>query len=561
MKLDTTRKQLDQRKAELLRERLIWEDRWKDIRDNILPTHGFFPGDIKEGRRRSTTLANDTPSWSVSVMSAGMQSGLTSPNNQWFRLAPEAPTLADNHAVQVYLSECEEVMQSYMAKSGIYDAFYNAYEELGAFGTGGFLLLEDMQTGFNPIQLTIGEYAIGIDTRRRPCEFFRRLELTPAQMVEQFGKNKVSESVRSEYQNNNGGTHIINHLIAPNDGRIDTSAGLKGKHSLSWYWEEGAPGEEYLSIEGYDEFPVIISRWTVIGPNVYGYGLGEMALGDSAQLQKIELDKITALQLSLRPPTIAPAAMRGRLSLLPAAQNWYDPQAGVDQSVKPILQISPNMQDTGYEISRIEERIKRSFYVNMFLSLLTNPNQEVQKTATEITELHNEKLLMIGPILQRLDREMLRPCIDRAFAILERQGKLPEPPAEIIGQDIKVEYLSPLILAQRMAATSAIDRFVAFLSNNAQLDPGSLDILSFDKTSTRYANDLGVPAELLRSEEEIQMIRESKAQAQQEEQKKLEMMEQAKIAPQALKTLSETNMDPDGILAKASGMLSQTQGA
>ena len=105
------------------------------------------------------TLANDTPTWSVSVMAAGMQSGLTSPNNQWFRLAPEDPELGENNKVLDYLSKCEEIMQSYMSKSGIYDAFYSAYEELGAFGIGGFLLLEDTKRGFLPVPLTIGEYA------------------------------------------------------------------------------------------------------------------------------------------------------------------------------------------------------------------------------------------------------------------------------------------------------------------------------------------------------------------------------------------------------------------
>lgn len=558
MKLEATRQQLDRRKGELLKERLVWEDRWKDIRDNILPTHGWFEGDIKDGKRRLNTLANDTPSWSVSVMAAGMQSGLTSPNNQWFRLAPENPKLAESNKVQRYLTDCEEIMQGHFSKSGIYDAFYSSYEELGTFGIGGFLLLEDPAMGFIPVPLTIGEYAIGVNAQRKPCEFFRRIELTPAQMVEQFGEDAVSDNVKMEYKNNSNNAYVVNHLIAPNDGRIESSKGLKGKAFLSWYWEEGVVGDKYLALEGYEEFPAIISRWTLTGPNVYGFGLGEMSLGDCTQLQKIELDKITALQLSLRPPLAMPISMRGRVSLLPAAQNWYDPSGSAgDPFIKPLVQVTPNMQDTGYEISRIEERIKRSFYVQMFLSLLTDPNREQQKTATEINELHNEKLLMIGPVLQRLDREMLRPCIDRAYAILERQGLLPEPPNEIIGQAIKVEYLSPLILAQRMAAISAVDRFIGFISNVAGVDPGVLDNLNFDKTAIRYANDLGVPADLIRSDEEKQQMRESRAEDQQKAQQEQQMMEQAKVAPQALKTLSETEMTPDSILGQAAGALMQ----
>ena len=558
MRLDAKRHQLDRRVSDLLRERQIWETRWKDIRDNILPTHGWFDGDIKDGKRRMNTLANDTPTWSVSVMAAGMQSGLTSPNNQWFRLAPEDPELGESNKVLDYLSKCEEIMQSYMSKSGIYDAFYSAYEELGAFGIGGFLLLEDTKRGFLPVPLTIGEYAIGVDAQRAPCEFYRKLQMTPAQMVEQFGKDKVSPETLADFNNNHNNVRYVHHLIARNDGRIDGNKGLKGKAYLSWYWEDGADrGEEFLSIGGYEEFPAIISRWTVTGPNVYGFGLGEMALGDAAQLQKIELDKLTALQLSLRPPLSAPASMRGRISLLPAAQNWYDSTTG-DQGIKPILQVTPNLQDTAYEIARIEERIKRAFYVNMFLSLLTDPNREQRdRTATEINELHNEKLLMIGPVLQRLDREMLRPCIDRAFAILERQGLLPEPPQEIIGREIRVEYLSPLILAQRMAAIGAVDRYMGFLSNMSAVDPQILDNIDMDKTAVRYASDLGVPAELMREEEAIAQIRQGRAQRQQEMQQREQAMAEAQVVPGAAKALSEAEPTPNNLLGQIAGAMAE----
>jgi hypothetical protein len=108
-----------------------------------------------------------------------------------------------------------------------------------------------------------------------------------------------------------------------------------------------------------------------------------------------------------------------------------------------------------------------------------------------------------------------------------------------------------------MAAISAVDRFIGFISNVAGVDPGVLDNLNFDKTAIRYANDLGVPADLIRSDEEKQQMRESRAQAQQQAQQEQQMMEQAKVAPQALKTLSETEMTPDSILGQAAGALMQ----
>ena len=556
MRHDTTKQQLEIRKSELLRERNVWEDRWKDIRDVILPTHGFFEGDMKNGKRRMATLANDTPAWSVSVMAAGMQSGLTSPNNQWFKLVPEDSALAENQNVREYLTKCEEIQAAYMAKSGMYDVFFNSYEELGAFGIGGFLLLEDQKTAFRPLALTIGEYAIGLDASRIPNEFYRRIELTPTQMVEQFGKDKVSASVLSDFENNSMTMRVVHHLIGANDGRIETSQGLRGMPFLSWYWEDGTAENKFLELSGFEEFPAIISRWTVSGPNIYGYGAGEMALGDASQLQKIELDKLTALEMTLRPPVAMPASMRGRVSLLPAAQNWYDPASGGEQAIKPIFQINPNMQDTAFEIARIEDRIKRAFNVNMFLALMDS-NQDTQKTATEVNELHQEKLLMIGPVLQRLDREMLRPCIDRGFAILQRQGRLPEPPEELMDAELKIEYLSPLMMAQRQAGTNAIDRYFQFIGGVLQIDPSVVDNIDLDKTATLYGDQLGVPASLMRNEETVANIRQGRAQAQAQEQEKAEQMELMKQAPQAMKTLSETEPTEGDVLGRLGEAIQQ----
>lgn len=548
MDLNTTKQQLELKKDDLLRERAVWESRWKIIRDHMLPTHGWFDSDFNEsGKRRNPTLMNDTPAWAISVMAAGMQSGLTSPNNQWFRLMPEDVGLYNDDSVRKYLGLCEEIISSQMSKSGVYDAFFTSYEELAAFGVGGFLMLEDPVGGFYTIPLTIGEYAIGVDSKKLPSEFFRSIEMTPEQMIERFGDENVSPETKNDYENFINTPRKINHLITKNDGRIDTSRGLQGKPYFSWYWEEGSGGDSILSVEGYDEFPAIISRWTVTGPNSYGYGPGEMALGDATQLQKIESDKLTALQMTLRPPVAIPANMMGRVSLLPTAQNYYDPSQGTGE-IKPILQVNPNMQDTAYEIERIEERIKRAFNVNMFLALI-HSNQEVQKTATEINEMHQEKLLMIGPVLQRLDREMLKPCIDRAFAILERQGLFPEPPEVLLGSNLGVEYLSPLMLAQRAESLNSIDRFMMFIGTSiAQLDTTALDNIDLDKMTLRYGIDLGVPSEIFRGREEVEMMRQARAEQQQMMQQQQQQMQEAEMMVNSAEKLGQANVGEESLL-------------
>ena len=81
-----------------------------------------------------------------------------------------------------------------------------------------------------------------------------------------------------------------------------------------------------------------------------------------------------------------------------------------------------------------------------------------QITAREVAEKHEEKLLMLGPVLERLHTELLDPLIDRTFNILQQNGVLPVPPPELQNKDLNVEYVSVLAQAQRLVATGAVDR-------------------------------------------------------------------------------------------------------
>lgn len=282
MRRESTVTELNKRKANLIAEREDWLPRWRRIQEVVAPIFGYFHDTDRQGRRKWGSLYNDTPLFAVQVLSAGLQSGLTSPNNQWFHLTDADPAINEDYAVRKYCMDCEEIMSADMLSCGIYDAYAGTYNNLGPFGTGGFLLLEDTKQPFICVPLEIGEYCIGMDYRRQLNEFFRTVELTPAQMAEQFGKERLPETVRRAFETDQRVKFKVHHLIAPNDGRIDGERGLKGFAYLSFYWLDES--EKPLAVGGYNEFPFIGGRWYQIGQDVYGYGPGEMAFGNSAQL-------------------------------------------------------------------------------------------------------------------------------------------------------------------------------------------------------------------------------------------------------------------------------------
>ncbi|MDH8265416.1 portal protein, partial [Klebsiella pneumoniae] len=70
--------------------------------------------------------------------------------------------------------------------------------------------------------------------------------------------------------------------------------------------------------------------------------------------------------------------------------------------------------------------INSAYFVDLFM-MLQNINTRSMPVEAVI-EMKEEKLLMLGPVLERLNDECLNPLIDRTFSIMARKNLLPPPP-------------------------------------------------------------------------------------------------------------------------------------
>jgi hypothetical protein len=174
-----------------------------------------------------------------------------------------------------------------------------------------------------------------------------------------------------------------------------------------------------------------------------------------------------------------------------------------------------------------------------------------QMTATEVAERHEEKMLQLGPVLERLEDELLDPLIDRVFAIALRAGHIPPPPQELQGQELRVEYISILAQAQKLLGTASVERLAGFVGNLAAVNPGVLDKVNMDAMVSEYSEMLGTNPNLLHPDEQVQQARQARAQQQQA------LMAQQQMAGmvQGAKTLSETDMEGDTALNRLMGTL------
>jgi hypothetical protein len=515
----TEREKLLLRYQGLRDERSSWMAHWQDISLYLLPRSGrFFVTDRNRGDKRHNAIHDNTGTRALRVLAAGMMAGMTSPARPWFRLTTRVPELDESSAVKAWLADVTRLMQMVFAKSNTYRALHSMYEEMGAFGTAASLVLSDFDNVIHCYPLTAGEYCLAADSRGRVNALYREFQMTVAQMVREFGREKCSPSVRSLFDHGDLEKWItVLQAIEPRDDRVPGKRDAKNMAVKSVYFEFAGVDDTCLRESGFEAFPALCPRWSVVGGDIYGNSPAMEALGDIKQLQHEQVRKAEGIDYQTKPPLQAPIELEHReISTLPGGITFVNSLAQ-SAGVRSLFEVNLNLSHLLTDIQDVRERIRSSFYADLFLMLANGINP--QMTATEVAERHEEKLLMLGPVLERMHNEILDPLIEITFARMVEAGIVPTPPEELQGRDLNVEFVSMLAQAQRAIATNSVDRFVANLGVIVGMKGDVVDKFDADRWADAYADMLGVDPELIVPGEKVALIRQQRAEAMQAAQK------------------------------------------
>jgi len=517
------RDQSDSLVAGLEINRRSWWVHWSQIAEMLFPRrYKWFvtPNQFNRGSNANQAIIDSTGVIAARTCAAGMMGGLTDPNRPWFRLGLHGMDDDTFGPVKLWLAECERRMFRVFDESNFYQSIAQLYVDLTAFTTGVMCIFEDSEEVircYNPCQ---GEYFLGVGPTNSVDIYAREFPLTVDAAVRQFGIENVSESTAQAYRS--GGAQrtneiIIRHVIEPNTRMWD--AGVKElpyvvPPSFKYreiYWERSGGGDALLSLAGYREKPFMAGRWSLTSNDAYGTaGPGMDALGDLRQLQIEQRRKAEAIDKLVRPPMVASVSMKNEpSSVLPGAVNYVADLQGA--GFKPAYQVDPRIQELSADIAEVQNRIKTIFFNDLFMMI---SSLQTVRTATEIDARREEKLIQLGPVIERFLNEVLDPIIDRVFAIMSRRGLFPPPPPEIAGAEIDVQYISMLAEASTATATGAIERLLALAGNLVGVDPSIMDNIDLDEAVDDYANLIKVNPKLIREKDAVAAIRKQRADQQ-----------------------------------------------
>ena len=490
---------------------------WQEVADYTLPKRDFTV-QRSQAQKRMTTVYDSTAIHATEQLASGLHGMLTPPSSKWFFLKAGA-TETDNgrkwlDASTLYLSTIFSSPESSFATS-----VFELYLDIVAFGNAAMsVVFSNNKINFATKKLSscyICENDDGeVDT------LYVVEQMSPANMIRKFGIENVDDKVVKAYDGNQDVKFEVLHAIEPRKINKGRGASKELKPYKSCFID--LTNKKEMVEDGFDDFPFLFPRWSKRSGETYGYGAGMVALAEVKELNKISEIMTRAASKNVDPPLLAPAeGLVLPLRLDPSGINFYNPDLGEPKFWQNGFQ--PNYFEGVLEYKR--ELIKKMYYIDWM-----NLPQIDRQTTVEVMQRSQEGQRMLSPMLSRLHSEFLSKLIKRTLMLAIDNGLIPKPPAELQGQDVSIEYTSPMSIAQRATAAQNVMQGLTVLANLAQFDQSIANVVNAKAIAKdQVLNTYAWPIMYIHTDEEI-------AAMEQQQQEQMAMAQQAQMAESYSKT-------------------------
>ncbi len=502
---------LIKRFEDLKSRRATWESHWQELGDYILPRKADILTVRTAGEKRTAKLFDATAIEANELLASALHGMLTSPQAPWFELTIKDQDRAADEEVKDWLQEVAERMNTALNNSNFQTEIHEIYLDLGCFGTSAMFIEEDEETLVRFSARALSEIFIAQDRRGKIDTVFRKFPFTVRQAVQRWGEGAVGERMRKKFRDSPDAEEQILHAVLPRAERDPSRDDAANMPVASVYVD--IEGKHVIAEGGFEEMPYVVPRWTKATGEAFGRSPGMKALPDIKMLNEMSKTTIKAAQKVVDPPMlVADDGVLLPVRTSPASLNYARFLADGSDPIRP-LQTGANLP-LGLEMeNQRRDAIRAAFFVDQ-LQLVGGP----QMTATEVLQRTDEKMRLLGSALARLQSELLRPAIDRVFAIIFRAGELPPVPEGLAeGGKIDVEYVSPIAKAQRAAQAQGLLRVFEVAGPLAGANPEILDNIDGDETLRHLWDLFSVPQKLLRDARQVSAIREARNQVAAEE--------------------------------------------
>jgi hypothetical protein len=533
-------KSLKRRFDKLKTNRQNWETHWQEVADYMLPRKADVTKTRSKGDKRTELIFDSSPLQSVDLLAASLHGMLTNPSTPWFTLRYKDPEIENDDEAKLWLESATDAMYVAFNRSNFQQEIFELYHDLITFGTACMFVQDDDEDTLKFSTRHINEIYIAENEKGKVDTVYRLFKMSVRAAFQQFGE-AISTSTKGLITKDPYEEISILHAVYPRNDFDPKKQDRKNMPFESVYMEYKNLNE--LSVAGFKEFPFVVPRYLKASHEIYGRSPAMTALPDVKMLNEMSKTTIKAAQKQVDPPLLVPDdGFLLPVRTVPGGLNFY--RSGTRDRIEPLNIGANNPLGLNMEEQR-RNSIRNVFYVNQLMM-----QQGPQMTATEVIQRNEEKMRLLGPVLGRLQSELLKPLIDRCFAIMVRRNIFPPAPEIISGRDVEIEYVSPLAKAQKSTELQSIIRGIEIMGQLANVAP-VFDYINFDNLVKHLTNIIGIPQKVLKTNSEVLAEREAKqAQAQQmQEMQQLQQVAKAggDIAPLAKALPQEAQAVAEGV--------------
>ncbi len=511
-------RELDGRLAALRDARRPFDPVWDEVARYMGPTFAGFAAEPENPARAlmpdEHIVETAAATRAALIFSAGMLSGLSSPSSRWFSLTLDDPELAQRPEVRAWLTDLEDDFYRTLAASDYYSQQHMAYHQSGLFGWQCLYVDESPTGGIRWNARPLNELYIAENFQGAVDTAYRVFRLTARQAAQKWGRDNLSPQVRdaAARKGGEGRRFPFLHAVFPRDDASSTNgpdltAKGRGLAFASWYVDLTAG--RVVSRGGYAQLPFIVTRAYRLPGTAYSTSPGTQALADVKMVNEMKRLILQAGQLTVAPPYLVPDdGFVGRFSFEPRAMNYYRKAEGNLASDFTPLSVGGDPRFSWELLKASRTDIQEAFFTDLFLAVTNRIGQGAAPTAQEVAELAGERMFLLGPMLIRQQHENFDALFARLLALKRRRGELPPEPPEVRGRALRLEYVSPLALAQRAGVVPAVLDTYADAAAIAQAAPAVMDNMDHDAALRRIMAARGFPLAAIRPEDEVRALRQ-----------------------------------------------------
>jgi hypothetical protein len=519
----TLAKQLKDNLSRLMEKRSNWESHWQEVADLMLPRKAEITKERARGDKRHTQIFDATSVHALELLAASLHGMLTSSANRWFSLRFKETQLNDSDEAKEWLEDSTQRMYDVISKSNFQQEIFECYHDLIAFGTSCLMIEEDQEDVLNFSARHIKEIYIQENKKGYVDTLYRRFKMPAQAAVSKFGFENVSRDIQNIANKNPFDDIDLVHVVRP---RAEYDPNKKDKKNMPYqsvYFEYGSG--HIISIGGFLEHPYVIPRYLKASTEQYGRSPGMNALPDVKVLNKMVENSLKAAAKQIDPPLLIPDdGMLAPIRMSPGSINYY--RSGSRDRIEP-LNINANTSITINNENQRRDAINKMFHIDQ---LVVTENRNM--TATEVIQRQEEKMRILGPVLGRLQSELLSPLITRVFNILLRNGLFMQSPDILQQQELKIEFVSPMALAQRGQELQSLMRGLEIFGSLAQTMP-VMDYIDENGLVKQIISILGLPAKVIKSDAEVEQIRSDRAEQEAQQMEMQQQMAETQMAKNA----------------------------